>query len=401
MGKKFKQKYQIGQIVQSKGKFIKILGVSLRTFKNQGKNTTQLYYYVMCQDCGQCYYRSAYSFGDTACPVCFGRIVVPGYNDIPTTAPWMIPYFQGGEQEAKKYTKNGGLKKIIPKCPVCGNIHDKSVYIGNLYRNHGFKCRCSDGISYPEKYMMSLLNQLHIPYVYQAQSNTLSFDTKKKIYDFYLPRQRSIIETNGEQHYIKSGYFKTLKEQQENDKTKYKIAKDNVENYIVIDCRKSESDWIRHNVMESKLPEILGFSEEQIDWQQCSRFATSNLAKEVCEYYNNHDVTMSDLIDHFSLGKHAIQNYLKIGMDNGWCLYLSTPTFFLCSPIEVYKDGVFYCYGKSKRDFARRSKELIGIAISSSEVVKRTDTDNDFHGFTFKTIPDFRKRREVIIYGNV
>lgn len=37
-------------------------------------------------------------------------------NDIPTTSPWMIPYFQGGEEEAKKY-KNQSHQKITPICP--------------------------------------------------------------------------------------------------------------------------------------------------------------------------------------------------------------------------------------------------------------------------------------------
>ena len=40
------------------------------------------------------------------CACCSNSVVVEGINDIPTTAPWMVDYFPGGYEEAKRYTKN-------------------------------------------------------------------------------------------------------------------------------------------------------------------------------------------------------------------------------------------------------------------------------------------------------
>lgn len=152
-----KQKYQVGDIVKTNTGFIKILRASVRIDKRNKGNKMLLYYYVMCLECKQCYYRISYDIEKRGCPICNGKLVIKGYNDIPTTAPWMVPYFQGGIDEASNYTKCSG-KKIIPICPHCGRIHDKEVSINNLYNNHGYKCQCSDGISYPEKFMISFLN---------------------------------------------------------------------------------------------------------------------------------------------------------------------------------------------------------------------------------------------------
>ena len=37
---------------------------------------------------------------------------------------WMIKYFQGGYDEAKKYTKSSN-QKIYFNCPTCGRIKNK------------------------------------------------------------------------------------------------------------------------------------------------------------------------------------------------------------------------------------------------------------------------------------
>ena len=87
-------------------------------------------------ECGEHYkkqeYKKEYWIIETdilqnhGCPVCCRnpQIVVKGINDIPTTAPWMIPYFQGGYEEAKLYTFSSSYK-INPICPDCGNIKNK------------------------------------------------------------------------------------------------------------------------------------------------------------------------------------------------------------------------------------------------------------------------------------
>lgn len=143
-----------------------ILGLCYRTLKNSNSDVLQyghVYYYVKCLKCGATFYKPFF-LRQTGCPVCSNIKVVQGINDIPTTNPEMIKYFQGGVEEAKLY-HSGSTQKIYPKCPECGRIHNKLVSITNL-KLYGFQCICSDGISYPEKFVINLLDQCNINYVF-------------------------------------------------------------------------------------------------------------------------------------------------------------------------------------------------------------------------------------------
>ena len=40
----------------------------------------------------------------------------------------MVKYFQGGIDEARRYTYNS-RQKIYPICPDCGRVKDKDIYV--------------------------------------------------------------------------------------------------------------------------------------------------------------------------------------------------------------------------------------------------------------------------------
>lgn len=106
-------------------------------------------YIIKCDKCGY-EYKRAYNqvIRGLGCGVCNSSIVKKGVNDIPTTAPWMVKYFLGGEQEASNYTNQSGTK-IRPICPFCGRQKEKPISIGNIYNKKGFSCACNDKISMP------------------------------------------------------------------------------------------------------------------------------------------------------------------------------------------------------------------------------------------------------------
>ena len=61
-----------------------------------------------------------------------------------------------------------------------------------------------------------------------------------KRYDGYIPFFEIIIEMHGEQHYKQSGWGKNIRDEQENDKYKKRLAFENgitEDKYIEIDCR--------------------------------------------------------------------------------------------------------------------------------------------------------------------
>jgi len=76
------------------------------------------------------------------CSVCTGKTVVEGINSIVNTDKWLIPYFQGGYDEAKLYSAKSG-KKIFPKCPICGMVKRKQMSIKTIYYQKSTGCKCT------------------------------------------------------------------------------------------------------------------------------------------------------------------------------------------------------------------------------------------------------------------
>ena len=184
-------------------------------------------------------------------------------KSIATTNPEFIKYFVDAKDPY--IYSHGSMAKVLMKCPDCG--FQKKCIINDVTRQ-GFSCnKCGDGISYPEKFMFSLLEQLNI--IFQTQlSNAIFKWCNIYKYDFYIPSLNCIIETHGLQHYeeqlqtIKN--VRSLQDEQINDIFKEQLAKANGINddhYIVIDCRYSTMEWIREQILSSKLAELLDLSK--------------------------------------------------------------------------------------------------------------------------------------------
>ena len=314
----YKYIYDVGNIIKGKYSDIEILEL-FRKEKGFGMNVK--WYKYKCLSCNLKHEILETSLlNGTGCPVCAGKKVLVGINDIPTTAPWMVKYFQGGYDEAKLYTSGSG-KTIKPICPDCGTIRNKPIPINILKRTKSIACKCNDGIPYPEKFMIVLLNQLNIKYEYNKV-----FDwSDRKEYDFYIPYLNCIIETHGDQHYKNSFYTihkgRTLEKEQENDEYKENIALDNgISNYIIIDCRKSELEYIKKNILNSKLNKFFDLSN--IDWNFCEEYALKNIVKEVCNIKKlNPNFTSGDIAKITNLCIQTIIKYLKLGNKYKWCIY--------------------------------------------------------------------------------
>ena len=120
--------YNVGDIICDNNRNLKITG------KFKDDTFKERYYEYQCNICGwnggkikESHLKSGHG-----CSCCSNRTVVQGINDIPTTAPWMVDYFQGGYDEAKKYTKCS-RKRIIPICPDCKTVHNKQIAINSIY----------------------------------------------------------------------------------------------------------------------------------------------------------------------------------------------------------------------------------------------------------------------------
>ena len=128
-----------------------------------------------------------------------------------------------------------------------------------------------------------------------------------------------IIENHGLQHYKDTGFTKrNLEKEQENDYFKKEASLQNgIEHYIVIDCSKSDVDYIRNSVMNSELPSILNFKENDINWIKCEEFAMSNLVKVVAAL-RCQGLTISKISEKTKISTATISTYLRKAKRLNW-----------------------------------------------------------------------------------
>ena len=253
----------------------------------------------------------------------------------------MIPYFQGGYDEAKLYT-SGSSKKIYPRCPICKRIKNIPMQINTIHRQHSIGCSCSDGISYPEKFFMSILNQLNVSYIRQLSKSTFKWCDKYR-YDFYLPNHNCIIETHGIQHYKESSLTeKFLIEEQENDKLKKNIAlKNGIDKYIVLDCRESSSKYIINSIKQNSDLCLILKDIDNIDIKQCEIDSAKSKVYEVCQIKKDNPMySTSDIGKIVNLERSTVKKYLKIGNDIGICNYDAKKELTLRS-VKVGKNSAY------------------------------------------------------------
>lgn len=284
------------------------LVITDREYRIDKKGQNQKYYRYTCNKCGwtEGWILESALIKGVNCACCTNQVVVKGINDITTTAPWMMKWIS--EEDAKKYTKGSG-KKVEIICPDCGK--KRFITPHQIHSRKSISCTCGDGISYPEKFMTNTLIQLELEFQTQLSKTTFEWCNKYK-YDFYIPKYNMIIETHGVQHYEESPRGKTLEEEQENDRIKKELAKENdIDHYIVIDCRHSDLEWIKDSILNSELSKLFNLSS--IDWNKCEEFALSNLAKNICDYWNQKEEweTTKDIGLIFNLNRYAATKYLK------------------------------------------------------------------------------------------
>lgn len=368
-----------------------------REYRKNNKGTKSKWYQYKCNKCGyEGWIIESSLLNGSGCSRCckYNSIPTLGFNTIWDVARWM--YDLGiSEEDAKKFTPRS-RKYIYVKCPVCGRTKNKPIMICNIYANHSIGCDCSDTIPYPEKIMFAVLEQLKVNFVNQLTRKNYKWCENHR-YDFYIHEARCIIETNGIQHYEENPRGRSLQEEQFNDEVKKDKAKENgVENYIVIDCRKSELDYIRNNILNSKLAELFDLSK--INWNKVEEFALSNLVLKVCEIKkDNPDMTTVEISKIVNLNYSTVRSYLKKGSNIwDWVNYnakeetdksLEKGRIGSRKQVEIFKNSTSLGVFESCSELARQSEDLFGVKLSSSHISRVIVGGRKTHkGFAFKYI---------------
>lgn len=267
----------------------------------------------------------------TGCPVCRrgARIVKIGVNDLYTTAPEIIELLSNPD-DGYKYSKNSGFK-IDWKCPICGKILNRKIYDVTHF---GLKCpNCSRSISYPNRLMSNILEQINNQYDVLKQEYSDSWckyylDNKwhKCYYDFYFKKdgRNILIEMDGGFHfeniYLTESEFK---QSQQVDIIKNNLALTNNFDIIRIDCNYGKNTcnrlaYIKNNILESKLSEILDLT--QVDFEVANEKSIVSDTYNIIKLYNlGHRI--SDISKELEIGRNFVLSCIKRATENGLCNY--------------------------------------------------------------------------------
>lgn len=372
-------KYSIGKNFKSDKADLTITGFK----KVKGKQNYLKYYVCTCNICGcnEVLMLESNLEKNRGCGVCHGLRVVPGINDIPTTAPWMVKYFQGGEEEAKKYTYSAS-EKVYFKCPICGEIKKKALNIYTLFYNKHIYCKCDDSMSFPEKIMYTLLDYFKIKFENQYNPDwcKIFYNNKPKRfrYDFYfeLNNKKYIVEMDGgwhkKQHYESKH---SLEEIQLFDRKKDRLAESNGIAIIRIDCNKADYNSIINNIMISPLKNLFDFSSINFVSFQGLLYS-NNLVKKICDIYNEDSLqTLLSITKKVHVAPMTVKQCLIKGSKLGWCKFsinnISSNAMKVKirkrqKPMIVYtKDNAFHKHYESLKEVVLNSETIFGRKISN------------------------------------
>lgn len=249
------------------------------------------------------------------CPYCapFNARILIGFNDMWTTNPELAKQLADPE-DGYRHTQFSN-KKVDWICLVCRNPI-RSKWIQDIGRR-GVPCpKCSDGVSFGEKFIYNLLKVADIEFKYNVAQKW----SQGKRYDFYfeLMEKTYIIEVHGKQHYEESPRGRSLAKEQANDKLKYQLAKKyGADRYIVIDARESTVEWMRNSILNSDVTKLI----PEIDFERIGGLATNSFVKDVCEMWNSGARNVLEISDKMKIGRTTVVKYLKRGVEIGWCDY--------------------------------------------------------------------------------
>jgi hypothetical protein len=356
-------------------------------------------YLWICQTCESEYPMKVNdrTSGNQNCPYCVNRRV-NHTNCLWTTHPEIADLLKN-KNRGYEITYGVGQKEIFV-CRRCG--HEKSNTL-NKISQQGFSCsKCSDGLSYPEKIMYNVLEQIGIQFTFQKN---FKWSNGKK-YDFYIPSLNCIIETHGIQHYEESRRGRSLKDEQKNDEIKKEFAMINeIERYIIIDCRISQLNFIRENILSSLLSKLVDLN--QINWEECHEFSLNSMIKDACNLWSEGIKNTRIIGNKLKLSRNTIVRYLKQGAEIGWCNY---------DPKEALRDSAKIVGEKSRKrtvqlsmkgefirvwESATHAANGIGIAVNTVARVCRKGLNYSVGGFKWLFEDEYLKLKDDITSSDI
>ena len=255
--------------------------------------------------------------------------VIPGFNDIHTTRP-DVEEWMHNKDDAYKYSMSS-KEKILWDCPDCKNTFEERICNVNSNR---LSCPfCSDGISYPNKFMYNSLYQIKddldfLEREYNPDWCKFEFNGNERCgkYDIYfgIDGQRYIVEMDGGLGHGNKVHTNSLLSQDELlqiDLIKDKLAQEQGIQVIRIDCNYKTDNkytYILNNVLNSDLKDIIDLSK--IDFDLSNKNSVSSLIVKAGELWNQ-GLTAGQIRKELKIGEGTVTSYLKTASEIGVCDY--------------------------------------------------------------------------------
>ena len=255
--------------------------------------------------------------------------VILGFNDIHTTRP-DVEEWMHNKEDAYKYSMSS-KEKIFWDCPDCKNTFEERICNVNSNR---LSCPfCSDGISYPNKFMYNSLYQIKddldfLEREYNPDWCKFEFNGNKRCgkYDVYfgIDGQRYIVEMDGGLGHGNKVHTNSLLSQDELlqiDLIKDKLAEEHGIKVIRIDCNYKTDNkytYILNNVLNSDLKDIIDLSK--IDFDLSNKNSVSSLIVKAGELWNQ-GLTAGQIRKELKIGEGTVTSYLKTASEIGVCDY--------------------------------------------------------------------------------
>ncbi len=406
-----KYQYNVGDIISSTNSSFKVLKqIRCERKRKVHENTEIVYekgYLVKCIKDGYEFeileQNISRNFG---CPVCSNRKVIKGINDVATTHPDIARLFENIEDA---YTTSFSTsKKFRFKCPRCGNIKLDST---NNISFFGFSCpNCSDGVSYPNKFMYKLLSVLHIDFDREVKFDWCKypcFVDKDKLdygnYDFVIPKMHLIIEMDGGLGHgnrvmstISHNRRKiSLEETVYRDKMKDVLAKENGFNVIRINCDYSSDveerfKTVMKNIMKSPLSNIFNLNE--VNFKEIDEFClTNSYIVDIAKLWND-GLPVSKIEKEMKLSSVTVGKYLKTCSKLGLCDYSKEKSINRSlsktnkrSPYLVYYNDIIQVFS-SFSEMQRFYVKNYNIKLCRGTVLRYIDNNKTYLNRTFHRI---------------
>lgn len=259
----------------------------------------------------------------SGCPCCSHKVVVKGINDLWTTDP-DIAKLLVNLQDGYEVTRTSH-KKLDWRCPHCHNIA-KGKFVHSVVKNQKISCKhCSDGVSYPMKFTVSVFSQLKIPIDTEVRFEWCKYkmnnQNKTGFYDivFNYNNNKYIIELDGAFHFKDNNMSgQRLEDSKFIDEEKDRLAFENGYKIIRIKSIQSTPEYMTNAITTSELSDILNFDE--VDFDKANKDALSSLVYDSAilwgKYHSSR--TISEIL---GIRQEVVVRYLNKARKSGLCDY--------------------------------------------------------------------------------